>query len=244
MPQQYIIGCSGFHYKDWRGKFYPEDLPQKKWLEYYAETFSTVEINNSFYRLPKPDTVESWYQQAPDGFEFTMKGSRYTTHMKKLREPLESVNRFYHMADGLQEKLGCVLWQLPKNVHKNLEKLGEFCRTLKQEYQNVIEFRHSSWWHDEAVYDIMRKHNVAFCIISAPDNLPNDLVETANFAYVRFHGTKYWYNHLYSPDEMKEWAEKIKTLKAKKVYIYFNNDMFAHAIKNGQQLDKLLNGSQ
>lgn len=240
MPQQYLVGCSGFYYKDWKGKFYPEDLPQKKWLAYYAKSFNTVEINNSFYRMPKESAVEGWYSQSPEGFDFTLKGSRYTTHMKKLKEPEESVKRFYHMADALQEKLGCVLWQLPKNVHKNPEKLGHFCRTLRPEYHNVIEFRHNSWWHEE-VYDMMQKYQVAFCILSAPDNLPDNLVETADFAYIRFHGTHNWYNHLYSTAEMKEWAGKIRSLKANKVYAYFNNDMNAHAVKNGQKLDELLN---
>lgn len=242
MPQQYIIGCSGFHYKDWRGQFYPEDLPQSQWLEFYARTFGTVEINNSFYRMPKENAVKGWYAQAPAGFRFTLKGHRYTTHMKKLKDPQESVKRFYHMADGLKEKLGCVLWQLPKNLHKDTERLEHFCTTLKPEYQNVIEFRHNSWWHT-AVYDILQRHQTAFCILSAPDNLPDALVETADFAYVRFHGTKEWYNYLYSANEMKEWANKIKTLKAKKVYIYFNNDMHANAIKNGEQLQRLLTNS-
>lgn len=240
MPRQYFIGCSGYYYKDWSGKFYPENLPQKEWLAYYAKTFRTVELNNSFYRMPKENAMHGWYNKAPQDFLFTMKGSRYISHMKKLRDTGESVRRLYHMADLLKEKFACTLWQLPKNLHKDAGRLEQFCRQLKPEYQNVIEFRHSSWWEDEEVRHIMKKHNVAFCIISAPGGLPANVVETADFAYMRFHGTRHWYNHHYSMSELKNWAEKIRNLKAGKVYVYFNNDMFANAPKNAQELAALL----
>lgn len=239
MKKDYFIGCSGFHYKDWKGKFYPEDIPQKKWLEYYAEQFDTVEINNSFYRMPKETTMEQWYERVPEGFSFTLKGSRYVTHIKKLNDIDESVKNFYHLADLLKEKLGCILWQLPPNLRKNAEKLKNFCSVLNEDYHNVIEFRHNSWY-DEEVYNIMKNHNVAFCIISAPGDLPEDTITTADFAYVRFHGKKDWYNYKYSKDEMETWSNSIQSLNAKQVYAYFNNDYDANAIKDGHQLQELL----
>lgn len=239
MDQEYHIGCSGFHYKDWKGKFYPEDIPQKQWLEYYAEHFSTVEINNSFYRMPKEATVEHWYDRVPNGFSFTLKGSRYITHIKKLNDIDESIKRFYHLADLLKEKLACVLWQLPPNLHKNLEKLENFCSSLNAKYHNVIEFRHKSWYDDE-VYEIMRRHNIGFCILSAPGDLPEDAVTTADFAYIRFHGKADWYNYKYSENEMEKWSDIIQSLNTKNVYVYFNNDWNANAIKDGQKLRELL----
>lgn len=240
MRQEYHIGCSGFHYKDWKGKFYPEDVPQKKWLEYYAEHFDSVEINNSFYRMPKEETVKQWYERVPDDFTFTLKGSRYITHVKKLNDPEEHVKNFYHLADILREKLACILWQLPPNLHKNTEKLKTFCEALNPDYHNVIEFRHNSWY-DEEVYDILKKHNVAFCIISAPDDLPEDNVSTADFAYIRFHGKTDWYHYKYSKQEMKKWKNNIQSLDSKQVYVYFNNDYDTNAVKDARQLEELLN---
>lgn len=235
MKQKHLVGCSGFHYKDWKGTFYPEDIPQKQWLEYYAKHFDTVEINNSFYRMPKEDTVKHWYERVPNRFSFTLKGSRYITHVKKLNDPEEHVKKFYHLADLLRDKLGCILWQLPPNLHVNIEKLKRFCGALNPAYHNVIEFRHMSWY-DEAVYNILQEHRVAFCIISAPDDLPEDQVSTADFAYVRFHGKTDWYNYKYSQEEMKKWGENIRALDAKQVYVYFNNDWNTNAVKDARQL--------
>lgn len=239
MDQQYFIGCSGFHYKDWKGKFYPEDVPQRKWLEYYADRFDSVEINNSFYRMPKEETVKKWYERVPEHFTFTLKGSRYITHIKKLKDVSESVERFYHLSDLLKEKLGCVLWQMPPNLHLNLEKLRSFCSLLKPEYRNVIEFRHNSWYTNE-VYDILREYHVGFCIISAPNDLREDAITTADFAYIRFHGKEEWYNYKYSQVEMERWSETIQRLEAKQIFIYFNNDWNANAIADGQVLRELL----
>ncbi len=237
-----FIGCSGFHYDDWKGKFYPEDLSKDEWLPYYAEHFQTVEINNSFYGLPSEKTLENWHKQTPRHFKFTMKGSRYVTHQKKLvndENMREAVKIFYERVEKLRGKLGCVLWQLPGNLHRNDEKLKNFCSFLSSDFKNVIEFRHESWF-DDKIYRMMKKQNVGFCILSAPDTLPETPAVTTDTAYVRFHGKDEWYVYDYSNRELKEWAERIEDLSAERVYCYFNNDTEAKAVKNAQFLQKKL----
>lgn len=239
---KYFVGCSGFHYKDWKGKFYPEELNTQEWLSFYAEQFNTVEINNSFYKLPNKETVEHWYAQTPAHFIFTIKGSRYVTHMKKMKpgEKLKSaVQNVYDVADVLKGKLGCVLWQLPGNQHKDVEKLDRFCEILSPHFKNVMEFRHNSWY-DEEVYAVLKKHEVSFCIISAPDGLKEDAVVTSDTVYARFHGKDEWYNYFYSEKEMQTWAARIKKLKGKRCYIYFNNDWNANAVENARMLREML----
>lgn len=237
--KQYHIGCSGFYYNDWVGKFYPEDLNKKKWLEFYAKKFDTVEINNSFYRMPKESTVEGWYKRTPDDFLFTLKGSRYVTHVKRLKEVGESVAYFYHLADILKEKLGSILWQLPPSFKMDKERLINFCKTLSTDYKNVIEFRHTSWFNEE-VYDILKEYKIAYCIISAPGDLPEDTVTTTDFAYVRFHGKTDWYDYNYSEEQLGHWKDQMEQLDAKEVFVYFNNDYNIRAVENGLLLKELL----
>lgn len=241
MARKIAIGCSGFHYKDWKEKFYPENVPAKDWLRFYAGIFNTVEINNSFYRLPTEKTVRNWHDATPENFSFTIKGSRYVTHMKKLENLGDGIQRVYQVADWLEEKLACVLWQLPPQLRYNPGKLEDFCQGLNPHYRNVIEFRHNSWFSDD-IYAIMRKYNVGFCILSAPQGLKEDLVETADFSYVRFHGKKEWFHYDYTLEEMQLWAERVRSLKAKEVFAYFNNDVGANATRNAQSLEKLVKG--
>ncbi len=235
------IGCSGWNYKDWKGKFYPEKLAQKKWLDHYASVFNTVEVNNTYYKLPKESTLENWETQVPSNFHFTLKGSRYVTQMKKLNDPEESLEKFQDVARAMKKKLSCILWQLPPNLHRNDEKLINFCKALEAKNKNVIEFRHDSWFVPE-VYEIMEKHKVHFCSISTPD-FPEDMIVTGGVGYVRFHGKgKDWYHYYYSKGELKEWHKKIKESGAKEVYIYFNNDIEANAPENAQQLQEIFDG--
>jgi uncharacterized protein YecE (DUF72 family) len=232
-------GCSGYNYKNWRGKFYPQDLPQKNWLEYYADTFDTVEINNSFYRLPEKNTLKNWHDQVPGNFRFTLKGSRYVTHLKKLNQTEEAVNKFHDRAGLLKGKLGCILWQLPGNQHKDIAKLEKFCRTLSRDFRNVMEFRHNSWF-DEEVYDVMKNHGMIFCVISAPDGLSDAAVKTADQVYMRFHGRDNWYRDPYPSDALRAWAEKLKNLKPKQLYAYFNNDYKAYAPGNAREFQEMI----
>lgn len=229
------IGCSGWNYKDWRGKFYPEKLAAKNWLQYYSEQFNTVEVNSTFYRFPKDEYLERWRTTVPEDFLFTLKGSRYVTHMKKLNEVEDSVARFNEVAKLLKEKLGSVLWQLPPSLHRDDERLDAFCSLLDPEIKNVIEFRHESWYHEE-VYDLLTKRNVVFCSISSP-RFPEVMVTTGKMGYLRFHGKgKKWYDYLYSREELKDWYDQIKESELEEIFIYFNNDMHANAPENAREI--------
>ncbi|MGM0739449.1 MAG: DUF72 domain-containing protein [Bacteroidota bacterium] len=233
------VGCSGFNYDDWKEVFYPKDIRKKDWLEYYATRFDTVEINSTFYHLPKEKTLDNWYDRTPGNFRFTLKGSRFITHQKKLNDPQEPVKKFQGLAARLKGKLGCILWQLPGNQTKDIGKLDTFCRTLGGDFRNVIEFRHNSWF-DQEVYDVMNNYDVSFCMISAPGELREDAVKTSDLAYLRFHGKEEWYKYLYSEKELKDWAEKIRQLNAQQVYAYFNNDQDANAPRNAADFRKIL----
>ncbi|MFD0976155.1 DUF72 domain-containing protein [Salinimicrobium gaetbulicola] len=232
------IGCSGWNYKDWRGKFYPEKLAAKNWLEYYSGQFNSVEVNSTFYRFPKDEYVEKWRETVPSDFLFTLKGSRYVTHMKKLNEVEESVAQFSEVAKILKDKLGSVLWQLPPSLHRDGDRLKDFCSLLDPDIKNVIEFRHESWY-DQEVYNLLADHNVIFCAISSP-KFPEEMVTTGKTGYLRFHGKgKKWYDYLYSEDELKEWYDQIMKTDLEEIFIYFNNDMHANAPENARELRSL-----
>jgi len=234
-----FIGCSGWNYRDWKGKFYPEDIPQKKWLEHYTTIFNTVEVNSTFYRMPRESTVAGWKDKAPPEFNFTLKGSRYVTQMKKLHDVEESVRNFEDVAAVLKTKLSCILWQLPPSLHRDDERLANFCKILNGSNKNVIEFRHESWFNKE-VYQILEDHNISFCSISSP-RFEEEMIVTGKVGYVRFHGKgKKWYDYKYSKDELKEWSEKIKDADADEIYIYFNNDIGGNAPEDALQLKEFL----
>lgn len=234
----YYLGTSGWSYKDWRGRFYPEDISQRRWLPFYAEHFNTVEINMTFYRFPKPETLKGWLDKTHPDFTFTLKANRQITHYKKLKDVKSEVRYFYLLADSLGDRLGCILFQLPPSLTRDMDLLGDFLTILNPKYKNVIEFRHESWYAEE-VYALLRSHNIIFCVVSSP-KLPETIVETSDASYFRFHGRVGWYKYNYSDDELKDWAEAIKKIKAKECYIYFNNDYHAYAVSNCKKLSKLL----
>jgi len=234
----YHLGTSGWSYPGWRVKFYPEGLASKNWLEFYAQNFSTVEINMTFYRFPKPETLKGWLEKTPSRFSFTLKANRQITHLKKLRKVEHEVRYFYIVANSLREKLGCILFQLPPSLNLDIPLLEDFLAVLSPEYKNVIEFRHESWYADK-VYSLLQSHNVIFCIVSSA-KVPPELVETAETAYFRFHGLTGGYRYNYSNEELKEWAERIKKTNAKECYVYFNNDYLAYAVFNCRLMSELL----
>jgi uncharacterized protein YecE (DUF72 family) len=231
------IGTSGWHYKHWLGVFYPPGTSAGEMLQFYARHFDTVEINNSFYRLPAATTFDTWRESSPPEFCFAVKGSRFITHMKKLKDPESSSEKFFLAADRLEEKLGPILFQLPPRWKLNLERLSEFLEALPKEHKYVFEFRDASW-HVPAVFEVLRKYRAAFCIHDFEEmNVPSEI--TADFAYIRFHGptsAKYWGS--YSERQLEAWAERIAGWRVSAVYAYFNNDPGGEAVKNALTLKK------
>ena len=236
MGPKYHIGTSGWVYPHWRNVFYPPKLPQSKWLEFYTRHFHTVELNNSFYRLPSEKAFSNWRDTSPESFIYAVKVSRFITHIKRLKEVEEPVQTFLSRARYLKEKLGPLLYQLPPNMHRNDERLEAFLSLLPRGLRHVVEFRHESWL-DEGVFDILRRHNIGFCVFDMP-GLACPLMATADFAYIRFHGSSGLYFSCYSDEELEDWAQKISALgkDLDTVYIYFNNDAQGFAIKNAQTL--------
>lgn len=237
---RYLLGTSGWYYDQWIGRFYPEGIEKREWLKFYSKCFNTVEINSTFYRFPFENMLKGWYNKSPDNFVFTLKANRLITHVKKLKDIDSLLVSFYELADLLKEKSGPILFQFPPSLKKNTGLLSDFLKKLEKNRENVIEFRHVSWYCEE-VYNILRKHKVAYCIVSAP-KFPCDLQVTSNIAYIRWHGISSWYSYEYSKEDLEWWARQIKTLgkKCKRLYGYFNNDYNAYAVKNCLELKRLL----
>ena len=236
MTLHYHIGTSGWHYEHWRGRFYPEKLTKTEWLEFYASHFTTVELNNSFYRLPSEAAFASWYNSSPPNFTFAVKVSRFITHIKRLKNSEEAVENFITRAKILGEKLGPLLYQLPPNMHRNDEVLESFLSNLPRGMKHVLEFRHQSWL-EEKVFEILRKYNIGLCVFDMP-SFTCPLEMTADFAYIRFHGSGELYSSCYSDKELADWAKRLTNLdiNLKAVYIYFNNDAEAFAVRNAMTL--------
>ncbi|MFB3926922.1 MAG: DUF72 domain-containing protein [Syntrophales bacterium] len=238
MKPEIRIGTSGWNYGHWRGIFYDEDWPKTKWLEFYARRFSTVEVNATFYHLPKPKTVENWRLRTPERFLWSVKASRYITHIKKLRDAREPLERFFNSAVLFGEKLGPVLFQLPPSLKYNEEVFTEFCRLLPRERRHVLEVRNKSWLADDA-FSRMEDFNIALCISDTAGRYPYAEAVTADFTYIRLHGSKVLYASDYTEKELQEWARKIRKWK-RDAYIYFDNDYAGYAPKNAMRLKEIL----
>ena len=237
------IGTSGWHYKHWLGGvFYPEGMRASEMFDFYARHFDTVEINNSFYRLPAATTFDNWRDASPPNFCFAVKGSRFITHMKKLKDPKISSEKFFHVADRLGRKLGPILFQLPPRWKVNVERFDEFLRALPGEHRYVFEFRDETWFVPE-IYQLLRKYKAAFCIHDFADmRVPQEI--TAKFTYVRFHGpTSVKYFGSYSDRALRTWADRIDQWRRdlSSIYVYFNNDPEGAAVRNALTLKRLLN---
>jgi len=240
MSWHYYIGTSGWHYDHWQDRFYPKTLTKAKWLEFYASHFTTVELNNTFYRLPSETAFTTWYDSSSPNFTFAVKVSRFITHIKRLKNSQEAVENFITRAKILSDKLGPLLYQLPPNMHRNDQVLESFLSILPQDIRHVFEFRHQSWLEDK-VFEILHKHNMGFCVFDMPD-VSCPLVATADFAYIRFHGSTGLYFSCYSDEELADWAKRLTNLaqNLKAIYIYFNNDAEAYAVRNAMTLRRYL----
>jgi uncharacterized protein YecE (DUF72 family) len=238
------IGTSGWHYKHWVGNFYPQDLNKNNWLSFYADRFHTVEINNSFYRLPKEETFKAWRKTVPNKFTFAVKASRFITHMKKLKDPEEPIQTFMDRAKVLEEKLGPILFQLPPRWKFNPERLENFLKALPKKFLYACEFRDPSWFTDQA-YQILADNEVSFCIYQMGDKIAPKQV-TTDFIYLRMHSPADASMGEFGRSGLSQWADDIQgwIAEGKTVYCYFNNDPHGHAIRDAVKLREMVAGTE
>jgi uncharacterized protein YecE (DUF72 family) len=235
------IGCSGWNYQHWRELIYPKGLPASKWLQHYATLFDTVEVNSTFYRLPRVEAVARWVEQTPPEFVFTIKSSRYLTHLKRLTDLKGGIARFYERIEPLvrSPKMGPVLWQLPGNFHRDYDRLRAALEALPPG-RHCFEFRHESWFTPE-VYDLLRGHAVALVIGDHPERPFQSHELTADWTFIRFHYGHRGRKGNYSETELEQWARRLEEWRrGVEIFVYFNNDWHGYAVYNGLWLKKRL----
>lgn len=237
------IGCSGWNYRHWRGRFYPEKLAMKRWFAFYADHFDTVEINNSFYRLPRPETVDSWRDQAPSGFCYAVKANRYLTQALKLTHCEEPMERMMASFRHFGPTLGPILYQLPPSLVLNLDRLDAFLRLQPRDITPIFEFRHRSWY-DDGVYRLLDAHGAGICVHDMPGS-SSPRVGTGRTVYVRFHGGQGKYRGRYPEDSLLNWSDWMseQARSGRAVWAYFNNDMDAAAIDDALTLKAMVGQS-
>jgi uncharacterized protein YecE (DUF72 family) len=240
MSARIHIGTSGWHYKHWRGPFYDPGIRAADMFSFYVQQFDTVEVNNSFYRLPTQIVLRNWRDAAPGKFCFAVKGSRFLTHMKKLKDPEAGLERFFDRVETLGRKLGPVLFQLPPGWQCNSERFACFLRVLPGKNRFAFEFRNHTW-HLETIYELLRHHNAAFCVYELA-GFQSPIQITADFAYVRLHGPKGAYQGNYTKKQLGSWAEQIRDWQRQlnDIYVYFDNDQNGYAAWNALELKKML----
>lgn len=235
---KFYIGCSGFSYKEWKHIFYPDGLPAGLWLDFYAKNFNTLEINSTFYRTPSQKTVDNWFGQTPDDFTFSVKAPKLITHLKRFNIEKQVVQDFYSLIrNGLKQKLGCVLFQMPPSFYFSEERLDLIIEKLDPAFKNVVEFRHKSWW-DKKVYSTLQEANVIFCGQSYPGDIPEEVIQNNPVVYYRFHGKPVLYKSLYEGTVLNNVVSQL-TKSKKEVFIYFNNTWGESALINSKQMQKI-----
>jgi uncharacterized protein YecE (DUF72 family) len=234
------VGTSGWSYIHWGGIFYPAALPASRRFGYYSGRFATVELNTTFYRLPVPEVFEKWAAQAPPGFVYALKANQFITHMKRLREPDEPVQRFTERARLLGEHLGPILYQLPPRFPPDYDRLEHFLSILPRDLSHAVEFRDPRWLNP-TVRSMLQEYKVGLCLADMPGR-DNPLWATSDTVYVRFHGDEVLYGDSYTSDELALWAARLAfyVAEGRTVYAYFNNDMGAYAVQNALELNQLI----
>jgi len=237
---QVRIGTVGWSYRHWRGSFYPESMPQRQWLAYYAEHFDTVEVNTTFYHLPRASTCESWAQTAPAGFVYALKASRLITHDRRLADAEAGLAAFIDRARLLGEHMGPILFQLPPTFECDLHRLEGFLGLLPGDLTSVFEFRHDTWFRQET-FDLLAEHGACFCSHDMPRR-PSPRRATGPAAYVRFHGLTRRYTGSYPEDVLLDWAHWLgeRYREGRSIYAYFNNDVGGFAVDDAQRLRGML----
>ena len=211
------VGTSGYSYKEWKGSFYPKDLPADQMLRYYAERYGTVEINNTFYRMPKTSVVEAWAAEVPDGFKFVIKASRRITHILRLKNAAEPVSFLIKAADAMKDRLGALLFQLPPNLKKDVPRLTDFLKLLPSSQRAAMEFRHQSWFDDQ-VFAALQERNAALCIAEAEDELDIPFVSTADWGYLRLRLPEY------SDADLKTWIKRVQSQNWSDAFVFFKHE--------------------
>jgi uncharacterized protein YecE (DUF72 family) len=232
------IGTSGWTYKHWQRIFYPDKWPKSRWLDYYSKHFDTVELNASFYRLPNPATFQNWKARTPDNFLWSVKGSKFITHTKRLKDPAEPLGRLYSTSAGLGEKRGIILFQLPPSLAFDEKVFRNFCESLDPQVRHALEIRHPSWINNQ-VFDMLNEFNIALCVADTAGRYPSCEAITADFAYIRLHGSRKLYASEYTEAELRTWAKKVEAWN-KDAFIYFDNDFEGHAVNNAKRLKEIL----
>lgn len=234
------IGTSGWHYKHWVGTFYPPRTAASKMFAFYCRHFNTVELNNTFYCLPKPAGLQNWRDSSPANFCFAAKGSRFITHMKKLKDPDAALSKYFEAIDTLQRKLGPILFQLPPHWTFDADRFAVFLQALPQYHRYAFEFRNESW-NTPAAFELLERHKAAYCLFHLAGFRSPELI-TADFTYIRLHGPGGKYQGSYSDEELSGWARKIESWSKKlnAVYVYFDNDDSGYAAHNAIRLKELL----
>jgi len=239
MDPEIRIGCSGWCYGHWKDIFYPPETKWKDQLKYYSSVFNTVEVNSTFYQYPKLSSVFDWYYDTPPDFKITLKASSMITHVERFSEDAEPhIKKMYDYAKMLKEKMGCFLFQCPPSFHYKEEHLHNIIKYLDPSYENVVEFRHPSWWNDT----VIKMFNDNGIIFSGTDGfkMPHEFYMAKDTLYIRFHGNER-YRHKYTTDEIKPWALTLLRMKPKKMWIYYNNDRDGNAPDNAKELKKTIN---
>jgi uncharacterized protein YecE (DUF72 family) len=211
------VGTSGYSYKEWKGTFYPRDLPDKQMLRFYGERFRTVEINNTFYRMPKAAVLEGWANEVPADFKFVLKAPQRITHMQRLKNAGDSVSHLLEVSAALKERLGLLLFQLPPNLKKDVQRLQEFLALLPPQRRVTFEFRHQSWF-DEEVFGVLRDHGAALCIAEAEDSLEIPFVATADWGYLRLRRPDY------GDAELRTWLRRVREQGWQDVFVFFKHE--------------------
>jgi uncharacterized protein YecE (DUF72 family) len=211
------IGTSGYSYKEWKGTFYPNDLPDKQMLRFYGERFRTVEINNTFYRMPKASVLEAWASEVPADFKFVLKAPQRITHIQRLKDTEDSVSYLIEVSDVLKERLGALLFQLPPNMKKDLTRLRDFLALLPTHRRSAFEFRHASWF-EEDVFQLLRDHRAALCVAEAESDLEVPFVATADWGYLRLRRPDY------SADDLMTWVKQVQAQAWQDAFVFFKHE--------------------
>lgn len=230
---QVFVGTSGYAYKEWKGSFYPDKLPAAGMLRFYAEHFRTVEINNTFYRMPAASVLKGWAEDVPEGFIFVLKAPRLITHIKRLQDAEDAVSYLLQTASVLGKRLGPVLFQLPPFQRKELPRLDGFLQQVSKGFRAAFEFRHDSWF-DEEVYSILRSHNAALCVADADDKLTVPFVSTADWGYLRLR------REAYDDQTLRDWANRITQQKWNNAFVFFKHEEAGTGPKLAARLISLL----